>query len=303
MNSAWQVVDCTQLEGQLSYVRGRLRVKRYCDSEETIVSDVPLTNIAVLLIGLHCNCSAGLLHQLATYGVSVLVCDWRAVPIAGFYSWANPATRVTARQRAQASMSLPRQKSMWAKIIKKKILGQSACLCVLEKAQGGQLKELAKSVRSGDPSNVEGQAARIYWKSLFASEENFRRTPGLGEGRNTLLDYGYMILRGFTEKAVISAGLNPAFGIHHVNGANYFCLADDLLEVFRPCVDVKVAQLPVDASLADRAVKGYLVESINRQFNGSGFTIPSVIEDFTQQYALYAEGKLDSIDIPQYVEA
>ncbi len=111
-----------------------------------------------------------------------------------------------------------------------------------------------------------------------------------------------MILRGFTIKAVISAGLCPCLGIHHHNGSNYYCLADDLIEVFRPAVDVKVAELSEEDSLIDRETKQFLIESINRQFNGEGLTIPSKINDFAQQYALYVEDKIQQIAIPQYVK-
>lgn len=300
MQNAWQVIDCSNLVGQLKYVRGRLRVQNFDADEERQITDLPLSSIAIVLIGLRCNCSAALLHQLAEYGVSVLLCDWRGVPIAGLYSWANPATRATSRQRAQADMSLPRKKSVWQSIVKSKIRGQAAALDYLQLDGGDSLRELAKTVRSGDPTNVEGRAARLYWHCLFSATESFRRLPGSGEGRNALLDYGYMILRGFSIKAIISAGLHPAFGVNHHNGANYFCLADDLIEVFRPCVDVTVAMLPPDTAVNDKMIKQRLIESVNRQFNGSGLTIPSEMNDFSQQFALYVENKVKRLEVPQY---
>lgn len=123
-----------------------------------------------------------------------------------------------------------------------------------------------------------------------------------GKGGTLSSTTGYMVLRGFATKAVISAGLNPSLGVNHHSGANYFCLVDDLIEVFRPTVDVKVARLSPAQQVADRDVKHYLVESVNRQFNGSGFTIPSVLNDFAQQYGMYAEGKIDKLQVPQFEE-
>lgn len=302
MQSAWRVIDCTNLDGQLKYARGRLVVRKFDSGEENQVTDLPLADIAILLIGLRCNCSAGLLHQCAENGVCVMVCDWRGVPIAAMHSWATTHTRITSRQRAQVAMTIPRQKNAWERIVKNKIFGQAACLDLLGIEGGNSLRGLGESVRSGDLGNVEGRAAREYWKRMFPGENGFKRLPGSGEGRNAQLDYGYMVLRGFATKAVISAGLNPSLGVNHHSGANYFCLVDDLIEVFRPTVDVKVARLSPAQQVADRDVKHYLVESVNRQFNGSGFTIPSVLNDFAQQYGMYAEGKIDKLQVPQFEE-
>ncbi len=301
MQNAWRVVDCTELSGQLKYDRGRLVT--HSDSCESNKSDteIALSDIAVLLVGLRCNCSAGLLHQCAQYGVCVMMCDWRGVPVSAMYSWAETNTRITARQIAQSCMPEPRKKNAWGRIVKAKILGQAACLENLSNDGAGLLKEIAKSVRSGDTSNTEGRAAREYWKYIFPQEEGFKRIPGAGYGRNAQLDYAYMVLRGFVAKAVISAGLNPALGVNHHQSGNYFCLVDDLIEVFRPAIDFRVAQLSYQDSLSDKMVKKHLIEAVNRQFNGSGLTIPSAASDFAQTYAIYAEGKIDKLPVPQYV--
>ena len=299
MQSAWRIVDCCDLHGSLKYERGRLLVY---DSVKDTSTDAPLSDIAVLLIGLHCNCSAGLLHQCSAYGVSVMTCDWRGIPISAMHPWSNINTRINMRYRAQVEQTIPRQKNLWGRIVQAKIRGQAAVLDTLGIEGGGHLRGLAAGVRSGDLTNVEGRAARDYWSSLFAGDSDFHRIPGNGDPRNGQLDYAYTVLRGFTIKAVISAGLCPCLGIHHHNGGNYFCLADDLIEVFRPTVDVKVSQLSENESLVDKEVKRYLISSINRQFNGEGLTIPSKINDFSQQYALYVERKLDKIEIPQYVK-
>lgn len=99
------------------------------------------------------------------------------------------------------------------------------------------LPAYAKKVKSGDPQNLEGQAARIYWQRLFGSD--FRRDPKT-PGINTLLNYGYAVMRAAVARAIVSTGLHPSLGLHHHNQYNSFCLADDLLEPLRPAVDLKV---------------------------------------------------------------
>ncbi len=104
----------------------------------------------------------------------------------------------------------------------------------------GAFVELAKKVRSGDPENIEAQAARRYWPLLFGTE--FRRDSD-HPGTNSLLNYGYAILRGGTARAVASAGLHPTLGLKHSNRGNPMCLVDDLMEPFRPLVDILVHRM------------------------------------------------------------
>lgn len=296
MQSAWRVVDCTNAEGQLQYERGRMRVRCAGHAEPV---DIPLSQLAVLLLGLKANCSTALLYELAQNGVSVLLCDWRGVPVGALENWSNPTTTVVRRQRAQVALSAPRRKNAWMRIVKAKIRGQAHALDVYGCDGGDLLRSLARSVRSGDVSNAEGQAAREYWKRFFP-DSSFRRIPGGGTGRNAQLDYAYAVLRGFVVKAVLSAGLSPVFGVNHHNRSNYFCLADDLIEPYRPAIDAKVAQLDSDAPVDDRETKKFLVDAVNAQFNDSGLTIPSSANDFAQQFGLYCEGDIDVLPVPTF---
>ena len=152
MQNQWRVIDCTDLDGSISYERGRMRVVKN-DTGECV--DVPLAQIAVVLLGLHVRCSAAVLHEMARYGVSVMLCDWRGVPDAALHAWTDMPTTVTTRQLAQSNMSLPRKKSAWARIVQMKIRGQAACLDSSKLEGGGLLRGIAASVRSGDPSNCE----------------------------------------------------------------------------------------------------------------------------------------------------
>lgn len=295
MESAWRVIDCIDVEGQLRYERGRMVV--CADGKEPVA--VPLAQTAVLLLGLRANISTALLFRLAQEGVSALFCDWRGVPTGALDSWGSTPSRVTIRHWAQVDMSVPRQKNAWKRIVKAKIRGQARCLEMCGRQRSGALLEMSNHVKTGDATNVEGMAAREYWKNLFDSDEGFCRMPGSGIGRNALLDYGYAVLRGFVIRSILAAGLDPTFGVNHHNRANYFCLADDLIEPYRPVVDCCVAQMDASAEL-DRDTKRLIVEAVNGRFSGDGLTVPSSLSDFAQQYGLYCEGQCEVLRVPVF---
>jgi CRISPR-associated protein Cas1 len=238
------------------------------------------------------------MYHFASKDVVCLFCDWKGLPVSGMYPWINAHGRVAARQRAQAALSLPRSKNAWARIVKAKISGQAKTVELLEKKGAEKLSRLVRRVRSGDPENVEAQAARIYWQALFG-EEGFNRLPGQGMGgRNNLLDYAYTILRGHSMRAVLSAGLTPALGICHHNRANSFALADDLIEPFRPPIDYRVALLSQDATPEDPEIKKRLLQATLDDFRIDGATIPTVMVELAQQFGRYVEGDIEFLQVP-----
>ena len=200
---------------------------------------VPLDDIGVLL----CNArdltySNDLMTELARRGAAVVLCGDNYLPVA--WIWPLEGHHIQAlHMRRQLEASLPLCKRLWQALIKEKITRQENTLQLLG-ISGGNLGELTKRVRSGDPDNVEAQAARRYWPLLFG--DSFRRER-FGPMPNPLLNYGYTVLRAATARAIVSAGLHPSLGIHHHNRTNSMCLVDDLMEPFRPLVDYKVAGL------------------------------------------------------------
>ncbi len=200
---------------------------------------VPLDDIGVLL----CNArgltySHGLLAELARRGVSVVLCGPKYLPVA--WLWPLEGHHVQAlRMRRQLEASQPLCKRLWQAVVRAKI-GQQQRLLALLQAPAADFAVLARRVRSGDPDNVEAQAARRYWPRLFGSD--FRRSR-FGDGPNPFLNYGYTVLRAAVARAVVAAGLHPSLGIHHHNRANAMCLVDDLMEPFRPLVDAAVVRL------------------------------------------------------------
>ena len=200
---------------------------------------VPLDDIGVLL----CNArglsySNDLISELARRGVAVVLCGSNYLPVAWIWPLEGHHAQ-TLRMRYQLEASLPLRKRLWQRMVKGKIAQQRNVLTLLGR-QDGELESLARRVRSGDPDNVEAQAARRYWPLLFGAD--FRRER-FGPMPNPFLNYGYTVLRAAVARAIVAAGLHPSLGVHHHNRNDTMCLADDLMEPFRPLVDFVVAGL------------------------------------------------------------
>lgn len=203
------------------------------------------------------------LAALATANVAVVVCNGKYLP-AGMLLPLDANTLQTARFAKQAALGQPARKRLWRQLIRLKVQTQGAVLKALTGKDAG-LKALAQTVKSGDPSNVEAQAAKKYWGRVFGDPQ-FRRYRE-GEDQNRHLNYGYAILRGLTARAICASGLHPSLGLHHHNQYNAFCLADDLMEPWRPIVDLQVARWlslpdhdPEDP--LDQATRGWLLEQL-----------------------------------------
>jgi CRISPR-associated protein Cas1 len=200
---------------------------------------VPVEDIGVLILdSMTCSYTHAVLASVLEAGAVVIPCGAKHLPAGIFLPQNN--TLQTQRLALQAAAALPLRKSLWKQVVQAKIANQSAALPEGNPARG-KLKALIPQVRSGDPSNVEAQAAKVYWRALF-EDESFRRDPE-GDGANALLNYGYMVLRASVARAICGAGLHPSFGLHHKNRSDTFCLADDLVEPFRPLADVKAKSL------------------------------------------------------------
>lgn len=291
MGRGWRVLDMTTLVGRVTTRRGQLLVQPQ-DGDEVAV---PVADVALVLFGQKVSLGGGVVHYLAQHDVSALMCDWRGVPLAGFHAWSDH-TRVGARQRAQAALSKPRQKNAWLQIIRAKISGQAATLALADELAADHLRDIASRVRSGDPNNHEAEAARWYWRFLFADRDFSREQDGT-DNTNSLLNYGYGIIRGLGIRAAAGAGLTPALGVFHSNRSNPFNLVEDLIEPFRPVVDACVYSLPVDASLEHPSVKQALVATATQAFDDSGLSVGSALDDLAQQFGRYAEGDIERLPV------
>ena len=143
------------------------------------------------------------------------------------------------RYQDQISASLPLRKQLWQQTVKAKINNQARILTICSQAESRCMKKWSDNVKSGDADNQEAHAAAYYWKKIFSNIkglENFTRNRD-GIEPNNLLNYGYAILRAIVARALVSSGMLPTFGIHHHNRYNAYCLADDIMEPYRPYVD------------------------------------------------------------------
>lgn len=199
----------------------------------------PIEDIGVVVLdNRRITVTQGLLEALLETNCAVITCDSRSMPV-GLMLPLYGNTTQNERFRCQLDSSLPLRKQLWQQTIKAKIANQAA---VLSHCSGDPAKTMlrwADDVRSGDPDNIEGRAAAYYWKNFFSSVcglETFTRDRE-GLPPNNLLNYGYAILRAVVARALVSSGMLPTLGIHHHNRYNAYCLADDIMEPYRPYVD------------------------------------------------------------------
>ncbi|NIA68491.1 type II CRISPR-associated endonuclease Cas1 [Pelagibius litoralis] len=230
-----RIVDIATDGRHLSAYRGFLKVEE--GGRE--VGRIPLDDIAAVVIHAHgITYSNSLLVALAEKNCCLVVCGRNHAPVS--VAWPlNGHHRQGARMRAQWLAGKPLQKQLWQRIVVAKIENQAAILEAVGGRSGG-VAALAAKVRSGDPENVEAQAARRYWPLLLGVDFRRDRTGG---APNAMLNYGYTVIRAVTARAVVAAGLHPTIGLHHRNRGNDMALADDLMEPFRPFVDVCVKRL------------------------------------------------------------
>lgn len=297
MSNHWRIVDLTRLSGQISFSKNTRFMDILDDETGEIVSIAPC-EINVLFIGIKVQLEPAIMYHLANQGVVTIFTDWKGLPISGVYPWVDPHGRVAARQRAQSELSLPKKKNAWKSIVRAKVFGQANVMERVNPVLANRLRNMAQSVKSGDPDNIEAQAARLYWHSLFG-DESFRRLPGAGEpGKNALLDYGYTILRGQSMRAIVAAGLIPALGVFHRGRGNQFALADDLIEPFRPVIDAAVLQIGDEGSIDDKEVRRLLVEATLEKFSVLDNVVQTVMTDFAQQYGRFVEGNVERLSVP-----
>jgi CRISPR-associated protein Cas1 len=208
--------------------------------EREVVGTVPCEDIGVVIVDHPAvTYTHGVLTTLARFGGVVIACGPDHHP-ASIIHPLEANTLHTERLRLQVESSRPCSKRIWQQIVRAKVRAQADNLTTGDPAHK-RLITLAAEVRSGDPANVEAQAAKVYWKALFPGDA-FRRDPD-GAPPNNLLNYGYMALRAAVARAIGAAGLHPSIGLHHRNRYNPFCLADDLMEPLRPVVDLRVQAL------------------------------------------------------------
>ena len=208
------------------------------ESERTI----PIEDIGVVVLdNRRITITSGVLEALLENNAAVITCDQRSMPVGLLLPLCGNTTQ-NERFRDQLDASVPLKKQLWQQTVRQKIQNQAYVLAQVTGKEEKAMNVWADNVRSGDPDNIEARAAAYYWRYLFPDIPTFVRGRE-GEPPNNLLNYGYAILRAVIARALVGSGLLPTLGIHHHNRYNAYCLADDIMEPYRPYVDQLVIEI------------------------------------------------------------
>jgi CRISP-associated protein Cas1 len=229
----------------LSKQNEQLRIKNPSDKDEERcaqkMNTVPIEDIGIIILDHpQITVTQALISSLLDNNAGIIVADSSHMPNGLFLPLSSNQLQ-SAKFQAQISASEPLKKQLWQQTITSKIKNQSAVI----RQRGTPVTNMntwIKKVRSGDPDNYEGRAAAYYWKNIFRMLPGFIRDR-FGEPPNNLLNYGYAVLRAVTARSLVGSGLLPTLGIHHKNQYNSYCLADDIMEPYRPFVDMIVRTL------------------------------------------------------------
>ena len=228
------------------------------------IKTIPIEDIGVVVLDhKQITITHGLMESLLANNTAVITCDSSRMPV-GLLLPLSGNTIQSERFSNQINASIPLKKQLWQQTIQAKITNQAY---VLNTMRGEVVKNMLKwaiDVKSGDSDNLEGRAAAYYWANIFPGILDFRRGRD-GVPPNNLLNYGYAILRAVVARALVGSGLLPTFGIHHHNRYNAYCLADDIMEPYRPFVDKLVIEI-VDS--------GENISELNTTLKSRLLTIP-----------------------------
>lgn len=231
------------------------------------ISSIPLEDIrCVMLESAGITITTSALSKLAENGAAVVACDGHHMPSSTLLE-INGYSRKLSQLRLQISATIPLKKRLWTQVVKKKIQNQASCLSFCEhKAEAKILENLAQNVKSGDPQNLEGKAAVLYFKTLFG--KTFKRRDD--NNINASLNYGYSLIRSYIARTLCVYGLEPSLGINHKNDLNNFNLADDLIEPFRPLVDLYTHEHIYDLQEFSTAYRAGLFTIMNMDLISKG---------------------------------
>ncbi len=262
----------------------------------------PIEDIGVVVLdNKQITITSGVLEALLENNCAIITCDSKSMPV-GLMLPLYGNTTQNERFRQQLNASLPLTKQLWQQTVKQKIENQAA---VLQRCSGEEIKCMriwAADVKSGDPDNLEARAAAYYWKNLFEIEGFTRDREGIPP--NNLLNYGYAILRAVVARGLVVSGLLPTLGIHHHNRYNAYCLADDIMEPYRPYVDdlvYGIVKSGIGYEVLTKEIKGRLLSIPTLDVVISGKRSPLMIAVGQTTASLYKcfSGELRRLSYPE----
>ncbi len=223
----------------------------------------PIEDIGVIVLdNSQITLTQGLINALLDNNCAIISCDNRHMPSGLMLPICGNSIQ-SERFNDQINASLPLKKQLWQQTIKAKIQNQTAVLSENTNVEVRCMKRWANDVKSGDSENLEGRAAAYYWKTLFSELTDFKDFTRSRDMMppNNLLNYGYAILRAVIARALVSSGMLPTLGIHHHNKYNAYCLADDIMEPYRPYVDNLVFNIIKERTLDDISILSKEIKS------------------------------------------
>jgi CRISPR-associated protein Cas1 len=266
------------------------------------VRTIPIEDIGVLVLdNKQITLTHGLLEALLDNNVAVITCNSARMPY-GMLLPLEGNTTQTERFRAQIESSLPLKKQLWQQTVMAKIENQAA---VLKQCRGAEVRNMqawVNQVKSDDGDNLEARAAAYYWANMFPNIEGFTRKRE-GIPPNNLLNYGYAVLRAVVARSLVASGMLPALGIHHRNKYNAYCLADDVMEPYRPFVDklaVEIADNTDNVEELSKDIKCKLLGIPTLDVNINGQRSPLMVAVGHTTASLYKcyDGELRKISYP-----
>lgn len=295
-----RVLDIAEGQRHLSKKRGSLEVVKDPDTSQSTRLLIPFDEIeSVVVHSPQATYSNSALVELARRGIPLVFCDKSHMPAA--WLWPVRANfEQSRRMAAQAALPEDLRNALWAKLVRAKIESQASVIRD-EGFANDTLLNFADSVQPGDSKNAEAQAARLYWKLLF--DDVFRRHRH-GVPPNGLLNYGYAVLCATVARHVCAAGLHPSLGLHHHNRFDAYCLADDLMEPFRPSVDRIVLSLwRAGHQLVTPETKPVLASVLaeNMSFGGQAVPLSRCVERSAQSLAQSVIECEDRLRLPSVV--
>ena len=263
---------------------------------------VPIEDIGIVVLDSpQVSIGQALLSSLLENNVAVLCTDSRHMPVGMFLNMQGHS-EMAERFAQQINASEPLKKNLWQQTVEQKIRNQATVLSMYEQPFEEMLS-MSRQVKSGDIENKEGHAAAYYWRRLFDPELGFKRGR-YEDAPNNMLNYGYAILRAVVARSLCGSGLHCALGIHHRNKYNAFCLADDIMEPYRPYVDKVICEIvdsDIDYSELTPVLKKELLQIPAMDVNIEGEKSPLMVamQRTSSSLARCFEGSTRKIIYPQ----
>lgn len=288
-----RVVEIARENAHLAVDRGFMKVSE----SGTEVGRVAIDDITALIIrGYGATVSVNLCARLSDVGVPVVLCGVNQSPAALIWPIKGHFEQ-GRRMQAQADASRPVKKRLWRDLVAAKVRAQATVL-----AQSGitdnRLHQMIRQLKSGDPDNIEAQAARRYWPQLMG--DDFRRDR-TADDANSMLNYGYTVMRAAAARSILAAGLHPSLSVHHESRGDALRLADDIMEPFRPYVDMVVARrVQKGLTMLDTDAKATLASVLTLDLAGPNGARPvqSCLDNLATSLALIYLGQVKKLDLP-----